>query len=161
MRQQTHRRTMQTRDSTSSSEGGSEGSVGLDSSPEADILDLDPPPKVWLHKEELVRVNKTVICPVAEYCAVMYHSQLTDEQDELRERQQSHALKLIYGPKISAGKMREMAGISTLRQTRIQLCEKFAEKAAASSCFSQNGSHIMSRPEVHGRPPSPSMWRPL
>ena len=54
---------------------------------------------------------------------------MTDEQDEILERQQSHALKLIFGTNISAGKMREMAGIPTLRQRRIELCDKFANKA--------------------------------
>ena len=79
---------------------------------------------------------KTIVRLVAEYCAVVYHSQLTDEQDELLERQQSHALKLIFGPYISAGKMREMAGIPTLRQLRITLCDKFAAKAALNPRFS-------------------------
>ena len=61
---------------------------------------------------------------------------MTDKQDKLIERQQSHTLKLIFGPRISAGKMREMAGIPTLRQRRVELCDKFAEKAAKSSRFS-------------------------
>ena len=82
-----------------------------------------------------MRVYKTVVRPVAEYCAVVYHSQLTDEQDSLLERQQNHALKLIYGPGISAGKMREKAGLPTLRQRRVDLCDKFAAKAAVSERF--------------------------
>ena len=52
-------------------------------------------------EEELVRVYETIVWPVAEYCAVAYHPQLADKQDELLERQQSHALKLIYGPTVS------------------------------------------------------------
>ena len=66
---------------------------------------------------------------------MVYHAQLTDEQDELLERQQSHALKLIYGPNISAGKMREMAGIPTLRQRRLELSDKFAAKTAKNPRF--------------------------
>ena len=84
---------------------------------------------------ELVRVYKSVIRPTAEYCAAAFHSQMTDEQDEILERQQSHALKLIFGPGISAGKMREMAGIMTLRQRRIDICDKFANNAVKSPRF--------------------------
>ena len=79
---------------------------------------------------------KTVIRPVAEYSSVVYHSQMTDEQNEILERQQNHILKLIYGPRISAGKMREMSGLPTLRQRRIELAEKFAAKAAGSTRIS-------------------------
>ena len=38
--------------------------------------------------EELVRVYKTVIRPVFDYCAVVYHPLLTDDQDQLLERLQ-------------------------------------------------------------------------
>ena len=82
-------------------------------------------------------VYKTVIRPVADYCSVVYHSALTDEQDEVIERLQSQALRCIYGPGISAGKMRERAGITTLRQRRIEQCDKFALKAAGSERFQE------------------------
>ena len=62
---------------------------------------------------------------------------MTNEQDEILERQQFHALKLIYGPNISGGKMCEKAGIPTLRQRRIDLCDKFASKAAKNPRFAQ------------------------
>ena len=84
---------------------------------------------------ELIRFYTSIVRPTAEYCAIVYHSQLTDEQDELLERQQSHALKLIYGPGISAGNMRKMAGIPTLRQRPIDLCDKFAAEASVSARF--------------------------
>ena len=86
-------------------------------------------------EQELVKVYKTVVRPIAEYCAVVFHSQMTDEQDEILERQQSHALKLIFGPHISAGRMREMAGVPSLRQRRIDLCDKFAGKALKNPRF--------------------------
>ena len=62
---------------------------------------------------------------------------MSDEQDEILERQQSHTLKLIFGPGISAGKMREKAGIPTLRQRRVELCDKFAGKAIKDPRFSR------------------------
>ena len=84
---------------------------------------------------ELVRVYKTVILPIADYCSPVYHSQMTDEQDELVERLQSHALKCIFGPGIPASTMRKMADLTTLRSRRIAQVDKFAEKAAASDRF--------------------------
>ena len=86
--------------------------------------------------EELAKVYRTVMLPVADYCQVVYHSMITDEQDQLIERLQSKALKCIYGPYLSYAEMREKAGVTTLRQRRIAACDKFAEKAAASSRFS-------------------------
>ena len=73
--------------------------------------------------------------PVAEYACVVFHSSYTDGQDERIERLQDHALKCIYGPGISARKMREMADIPTLRGRRIELSDKFAKKCAASGRF--------------------------
>ena len=72
---------------------------------------------------------------MADYCAVAYHSGLTDEEDELLESLQSHALKYIFGPQISAGKMRAKADIPTMRQRRIELCDKFVGKALKDARF--------------------------
>ena len=86
--------------------------------------------------KELVQVYKTMLRPVVDYGAVVYHSSLTDMQDELLERLQNHALKAIYGPGISARKMRDMADIPTLRERRIMLADKFANKCAKKTLFS-------------------------
>ena len=55
---------------------------------------------------ELMAVYKTFVRPVADYCDVVYHAMITDEQDELIENLQNHALKLIFGPGLSARKMK-------------------------------------------------------
>ena len=86
-------------------------------------------------EKELATVYTTIVRPVVDYCCVVYHAMLTDEQDQIVERLQSQALKNIYGYKVSYAKMREMAGVTTLRARRIQLCDKFAEKAAANPRF--------------------------
>ena len=75
-----------------------------------------------------MRVYTTIIRPVADYAAPVYHSCLTDEQDEAIDRLQNAALKMIYGPGISARKMRSMADITTLRERREMFADKFAEK---------------------------------
>ena len=66
---------------------------------------------------------------------VVYHSSLTDEQDELLDRLQNQALRCIYGPKISGRKMRSLADITTLRARREILADKFASKCCANPRF--------------------------
>ena len=53
---------------------------------------------------------------------------LTDEQDEVLESCQAHALRCIFGKDVPYAKMREKAGVTTLRQRRIELTDKFAQK---------------------------------
>ena len=86
-------------------------------------------------EEELVTVYKTMLRPVAEYGCVAFHSSLTDDQDARIERVQDHALKCIFGPGMSARKMRGQAGLETLRERRIYLCDKFAKKCSDSPFF--------------------------
>ena len=84
---------------------------------------------------ELATVYRTVVRPILDFCAVVYHPMLTDEQDQEVERLQAKALKNIYGFKDSYSVMREKAGVTTHRARRIALCDKFAEKAAADGRF--------------------------
>ena len=86
-------------------------------------------------EDELIQVYRTMIRPVAEYACVVYHSTLTDQQDEELERLQSHALACIYGGGISARQMRSKADLPSLRERRIELCDKFAKKALANPRF--------------------------
>ena len=87
------------------------------------------------NQAELVQVYKSMIRSVADYGAVVYHSSLTGEQNELLERCQNHALKSIFGYGMSARRMREEAGLITLRERRVQLCDRFARKLASSDAF--------------------------
>ena len=87
------------------------------------------------NEKELATVYCTVVRPVLDYCAVVYHPMLSDEQDQAVERLQAKALKNIYGYTDSYAEMRRKAGITTHRDRRIALCDKFAEKAAANPRF--------------------------
>ena len=85
-----------------------------------------------------MRVYTTIIRTVIEYGAVVYHSSMTDEQDEEAvENLQNTALKMIFGSGISARKMREMSGLPTLRRRREELCDKFALKCDDMPQFSE------------------------
>ena len=60
---------------------------------------------------------------------------LADWQDEGLKRLQTHALKCIYGPGISGKRMRELAGLDTLRERRITRCDRFAANCANGDRF--------------------------
>ena len=87
--------------------------------------------------EELVTVYKTMIRPVADYGCVVYHSSLSDQQDELLDNLQNGALRCIFGPGISGRQMRELASIETLRKRRELMCDKFARKCASDPLFAK------------------------
>ena len=95
---------------------------------------------------------RTSIRATADYCQVVYHSLITDEQDQIIERLQSKALKCIYGPKIPYAKMREMAEVTTLRQRRMEACDRFAQKCADSPRFSKWFPKNVSRRSGRGNP---------
>ena len=86
-------------------------------------------------EKDLVTVYKMMVRPVADYMMEVYHSMLTDHQDEAVERLQSHALKCIFGPRLSARRLRELAEVSTLTERRIEYCDKFARKCIESDRF--------------------------
>ena len=61
--------------------------------------------KVGFSDEELAKVYRTLILPLADYCAAVYHPLLNDEQDQIVERLQAQALKCIYGPYVPYAEM--------------------------------------------------------
>ena len=85
--------------------------------------------KAGFSQEELTVVYQTVIRPTLDYCSVVYHSMLNNEQDQVLERLQVKDLKSIYGFGVPYTEMREKAGVTTLRARRVEMCDKFAIKA--------------------------------
>ena len=88
-------------------------------------------------EQELLKAYKTLMRPMAEYCSVEFHSMLTDRQDEEIERMQATALRYVYGYGLSYAKMCEQSGLKTLRQRRIEVCDKFALACARSDRFNK------------------------
>ena len=84
--------------------------------------------KTGFTEEELAKVYRTCLLPFLDYCSVVYHAMLTDDQDQKVERLQAAALRCIYGYDTSYARMRELASVTTLRQRRIDACDKFANK---------------------------------
>ena len=111
-------------------------------------------------ESELVRAYKSLVRPIAEYCSVVYHSMITDKQDEDLERLQATALRYIYGYGLSYSKMREMSGLQTLRQRRIEATDKFARRCLGSARFctwfpenkhARRSRHSLQYKEVYAR----------
>ena len=84
--------------------------------------------KKGLPEKDLICTYKTLIRPTVEYASPAWHSLLTAGQAADLERQQTQALKNIFGPKISARKMRNRADIDLLSKRRECAAKKFAQK---------------------------------
>ena len=94
---------------------------------------------------ELVRVYQSMILPLADYCCPAYHSMMTDTHDQLMERAQVGALRAVFGYGRTATELRSSAGVSTLRERRIKLTDKFAHNCLKNDRF----KHWF--PETEGR----------
>ena len=88
--------------------------------------------KRGLDSKKLVQVYKSVIRPSVEYLAPVWSLMITAEQSEILERQQIQALKNIYGPKLSANKLRTEASVERLAERREKLCLSFVHKAVTN-----------------------------
>ena len=86
-------------------------------------------------QQELVRVYKCNILPIADYTDAVYHALLTDEMDETLENLQNSALKCIFDHRLSARVLRQKSGLTTLRKRRIEHVDRFAQKSAANPDF--------------------------
>ena len=88
--------------------------------------------KKGLPEDKLIRTYKCLIRPTVEYASPAWHSLLTAGQAAHLERQQSQALKNIFGPGISANKMRKKAGLDLLSNRRENAVRKFGMKCLAN-----------------------------
>ena len=80
--------------------------------------------------EDLIDVYKLFIRSIIEYCSVVYHSRLTEEQNNKLERIQKTCLKIILSEMyIDYQSALEMTGLSTLKSRRIRRCLDFSLKS--------------------------------
>ena len=84
--------------------------------------------KKGMENKDLIQAYKSTIRPSAEYASPVWHSSITINQSEYIERQQTQALKNIFGVGISARKMRDESNIERLWVRREESCKKFALK---------------------------------
>ena len=82
---------------------------------------------VGVQIEDLVDVYKLFIRSIIEYCSVVYHSRLTEEQSNKLERIQKTCLKIILCDMyIDYQSALEMTGLSSLKSRRIRRCLDFS-----------------------------------
>ena len=84
--------------------------------------------KAGMNHEQLLKTYKGLIRPQAEYATQVWHSMITCEQAAAIERQQTLALKHIFGNKLSASKLQVKADIDLLSKRRERFCLSFARK---------------------------------
>ena len=84
---------------------------------------------VGVSKEDLIEIYILFIRSVVEYCAVAFHSTLTQEQSRKLEKIQKTCLKVILGEMyIDYTSALEMSGLETLSARRQARCLDFALK---------------------------------
>ena len=79
--------------------------------------------------EDLLDIYKLFIRSVTEYCSVVFHSRLTEEQSDKLERIQKTCLRVILGDMyIDYTSALEMTELETLRSRRLKRCLDFSKK---------------------------------
>ena len=86
-------------------------------------------------KEDLVKVYRSIILPVHDYCSCVYNSSLTLTQASALERLQAQALKSIYGYEHSYQSLLQVTGLKRLQDRRDDRCDAFAKKALLNDRF--------------------------
>ena len=81
-----------------------------------------------LTEQQLLNAYKGLIRLTVEYVVPAWHSLITAQQAAQLEKQQTLALRRIYGHGMSAAKMRQKSGIELLSSRRKKNCLNFAEK---------------------------------
>ena len=86
---------------------------------------------------DLIKLYQSLILPVLDYTAVVYHSMLNKTQEVGLENLQKLALKIIYGKTgVTYISLLEQANIETLKDRRIRLTDKFIQKSVANKKYS-------------------------
>lgn len=79
--------------------------------------------------EDMCKVYRTVIRPVVEYAAVIYHTLIPKYQSLQLENVQKQAMKIVYGWNVPYSELVEDGRIETLESRREKAVLKFALKA--------------------------------
>ena len=85
-----------------------------------------------LSKPDLLKVYKSILLPIHDYCSCVYNSSLTQTQVDVLERLQAQALKAIYGYEHSYRSLLQLTGLNTLKERRNARSDKFAVKCLAN-----------------------------
>ena len=87
--------------------------------------------KAGVPHPDLIRLYMSLVQPVLDYTAVVYHSMLGKVQSQELEKLQKLALKIIYGVTgVTYTALLERSGLPTLAERRLGMVDKFILKAA-------------------------------
>ena len=86
---------------------------------------------VGVAMEDLIQVYVLYIRSLTEYCSVVYHSRLTEEQSNKLERIQKTCLKVILNEMyVDYQSALEMTGLDSLKKRRLKRCLDFSLKSS-------------------------------
>ena len=86
---------------------------------------------VGVAMEDLIQVYVLYIRSLTEYCSVVYHSRLTEEQSNKLERIQKTCLKVILNEMyVDYQSELEMTGLDILKKRRLKRCLDFSLKSS-------------------------------
>ena len=91
--------------------------------------------KQGFNQANFLRVYTAMIRSVAEYCQVVYHTLITEEESKSLDRLECQCLNNIYGNRLSYKKMLKKAGFERLSERRARAFDAFAVNAANSAAF--------------------------
>lgn len=79
-------------------------------------------------RPDLLPVYQTMILAIHDFCSNIYHSSLTQTQDETLERLQTRALKSIYGYEHSYCSLLQGTGLVRLSERRLARSDAFVNR---------------------------------
>ena len=108
-------------------------------------------------KEDLIEIYCLFIRSCAEYCAVVFHSSLTQEQCKKLENIQKTSLRIILGDSfINYSAACEMSGLDRLEDRRQARLLAFARKCIQhpqNSRFFPHNQNLNQEPHIRSREP--------
>ena len=106
--------------------------------------------RMGMQQADLVKVYKSSILPMHDYCSTVYNSSLTITQSGQLERLQAMALKAIYCYDVSHRALLSLSGIASMRVRRDLRGDKFAARCLSNPRFaSWFPRHAPARPTRH------------
>ena len=107
--------------------------------------------------EDLIEIYCLFVRSSAEYCAVVFHSSLTQEQSNKIENIQKTSLKIILGDNfVDYSAACEMSGLRKLEDRRQARLLTFAKKCIQhlqNSRFSPQNENLIQEPHIRNREP--------
>jgi hypothetical protein len=85
--------------------------------------------------DNIVKIYKTAVRPVLEYCSNAYQSMLTQCEARRLEALQKVALRVVYGWQYSYESLLQMSGVSELSVRRIEKLDRFLLKTEKNPRF--------------------------